>query len=61
MIHDMNSQTDYRRLASHHRGLYFVTPTREEVRPLIVASFIHIHLHGMCPHRTEPATKHCQP
>ena len=31
-MHDMNSKTDYRKLARHHRGLYFVTPSREEVR-----------------------------
>ena len=29
-MHDMNSRTDYRKLAHHHRGLYFVTPTREQ-------------------------------
>ncbi|EFN56104.1 hypothetical protein CHLNCDRAFT_22338, partial [Chlorella variabilis] len=29
-VHDMNSRTDYRKLAHHSRGLYFVTPTREE-------------------------------
>ena len=28
----MDSRTDYRKLAHHHRGLYFVTPSREEVR-----------------------------
>lgn len=27
----MDSRTDYRKLASHHRGLYFVTPSREKV------------------------------
>lgn len=32
----MNSKTDYRRLASHHRGLYFVTPTRDEVSKLFL-------------------------
>ena len=31
-MHDMNSTTDYRRLAAHRTGLYFVTPSREEVR-----------------------------
>ncbi|GAB4817314.1 hypothetical protein N2152v2_004360 [Parachlorella kessleri] len=30
IVHDMNSKTDYRRLASHHKGLYFVTPSRDE-------------------------------
>ncbi|KAL4424629.1 hypothetical protein ABPG77_002247 [Micractinium sp. CCAP 211/92] len=30
LVHDMESQTDYRKLAQHHRGLYFVTPSREE-------------------------------
>ena len=30
VVHDMNSRTDYRKLAHHHRGLYFVTPTREQ-------------------------------
>lgn len=30
MVHDMESKTDYRKLAHHHRGLYFVTPSREE-------------------------------
>ncbi|PSC67543.1 lactation elevated 1 isoform X1 [Micractinium conductrix] len=29
-VHDMDSRTDYRRLAHHQRGLYFVTPSREE-------------------------------
>ncbi|KAI3426118.1 hypothetical protein D9Q98_008497 [Chlorella vulgaris] len=29
-VHDMDSRTDYRKLASHHRGLYFVTPSREK-------------------------------
>ena len=33
----MNSRTDYRKLAHHHRGLYFVTPSREEVRALPAA------------------------
>ncbi|KAG1667947.1 hypothetical protein FOA52_008319 [Chlamydomonas sp. UWO 241] len=28
--HDMASPTDYRRLASHQRGLYFVEPSRDE-------------------------------
>ncbi len=28
--HDMASPTDYRRLARHQRGLYFVTPGRDE-------------------------------
>jgi hypothetical protein len=31
VVHDMNSKTDYRRLAHHSRGLYFVTPSREQV------------------------------
>lgn len=30
VVHDMESKTDYRKLAHHHRGLYFVTPSREE-------------------------------
>lgn len=30
LVHDMDSRTDYRKLAQHHRGLYFVTPSREE-------------------------------
>jgi hypothetical protein len=30
VIHDMNSSTDYRKLASHKAGLYFVSPSREE-------------------------------
>lgn len=28
MIHNMNSPVDYRRLAHHTRGLYFLTPDR---------------------------------
>lgn len=28
--HDMNSTTDYRKLATHSRGLYFVTSSRED-------------------------------
>lgn len=28
MIHNMNSPVDYRRLAQHTRGLYFLTPDR---------------------------------
>lgn len=30
IIHDMASPVDYRRLASHRSGLYFVSPSREE-------------------------------
>jgi predicted ATPase len=30
VIHDMQSPVDYRRLARHQRGLYFVTPDRDE-------------------------------
>lgn len=30
VVHDMNSVTDYRRLAHHHRGLYFTDPKKEE-------------------------------
>ena len=28
MIHNMNSPVDYRRLAHHTRGIYFLTPDR---------------------------------
>ena len=30
MEHDMDSRTDYRKLAHHHRGLYFTEPDRDE-------------------------------
>lgn len=30
IVHDMNSVTDYRRLAHHHRGLYFTDAQKEE-------------------------------
>lgn len=30
IVHDMNSVTDYRRLAHHHRGLYFTDDQKEE-------------------------------
>ncbi|KIY92667.1 hypothetical protein MNEG_15296 [Monoraphidium neglectum] len=30
VIHDMASPVDYRRLAQHQRGLYFVTPDRDQ-------------------------------
>lgn len=30
MVHDMASPVDYRRLAQHHRGLYFVTPDKDQ-------------------------------
>jgi peroxisome-assembly ATPase len=30
VVHDMASVTDYRKLAHHRRGLYFVDPQREE-------------------------------
>ena len=30
VVHDMNSVTDYRRLAHHHRGLYFADDQKEE-------------------------------
>jgi hypothetical protein len=32
VVHSMDSLTDYRRLAEHRGGLYFVTPSREHVR-----------------------------
>eukprot|EP00887_Chlorella_sp_A99_P004178 scaffold23.g4178.t1 len=31
VVHDMESQTDYRRLARHHKGLYFVTLDRDQL------------------------------
>lgn len=40
MVHDMNSKTDYRKLAHHHRGLYFVTPSREEVSCCLETCFL---------------------
>lgn len=49
-VHDMNSKTDYRKLARHHRGLYFVTPSREEVRPPRARERLAGRAGGLCRH-----------
>jgi hypothetical protein len=46
--HDMASPVDYRRLAQHQRGLYFVTPSRDED---VYEAFIEVRRRRLAQHQ----------
>jgi len=52
VIHNMNSPVDYRRLAHHTRGIYFLTPDRTA---LLHAAFLEAGQDSMNAGRTGPA------
>lgn len=53
VVHDMNSETDYRRLAHFHRGLYFTKPDFDDPDEELITRFEEVVRDGHKPERPE--------
>lgn len=53
LVHDMNSETDYRRLAHFHRGLYFTKPDFSDPDEELIRRFQEVVREGHVPEHQE--------